>query len=657
VPIERTPTDVDASSATDPDGDAAGSPATSVEQPREAVRIPHAPGLDGLRGLAVLAVVVFHAGPPTWLPAGFLGVSLFFTLSGYLITTLVLAEVRRDRDVDLKAFWARRMRRLVPALVVLSLLVLVMSWVVDLRRGVRDDLLGGLTYTANWVQVWKGQSYGDLFLAPSPLVHLWSLAIEEQFYLVLPVVAWVFARWAPWETRRNLGILAGLSVVAGFAALAVTEDPTVAYYSTLHRAPEIGVGVLLACLTQVRTDRSPRWLTALGFSALAAAAALARFGAYTDPWVSNGGLIAFALLSAALVRTSSRPGPVATFFSFAPLRWLGLISYGLYLYHWPIVVLLDRPRVAWDPVPLFVARAALSLLLAVVSYKLLEQPIRHGFRTVPDGQVIGAGLVAITVCVVLVLVGTPPDEDVTPEAVAAPAVVSPLSTELGGEVGPLGPPVVAIFGDSVPAWMIRDGGSGLDPDEIALIDATLPACDGAEGTPVARSRTGAEVPVPAECTGWRTQYPPALPEAVDTAVLMVGVHAALDRDIEGEFRGPCDPVAAAWYQADIEGRIDFLADNADTTIVVLPTWADDLSAWILPADQRERLDCVRATLEAAAEAEGVPTIDFADYVCPDGPYACLPLRTRDGMHIDPDKAPAAVTWLQDEILATTAAAN
>ncbi len=403
--------------------DRAAEPATAAT--RAAVRIPHAPGLDGLRGLAVLAVVVFHAGPPTWLPGGFLGVSLFFTLSGYLITTLVLAEVRRDHTLGLAAFWARRMRRLVPALLVTAAAVLVMSWVVDLRRGVHDDLIGGLTYSANWVQVIKGQSYGDLFLAPSPLVHLWSLAIEEQFYVVMPLASWLLARRAPWELRTNLAIGASGVVMIGLVATRMTEDPTVGYYSTLHRAPEIAIGVLLACATHVTTKRASGWLTTGGLQRLVLAAVACRIGHVTDAWVTSGGLVAFALLSATLVRSASRPGPMASAFSFAPLRWLGLISYGLYLYHWPIVVLLDRPRVSWAPVPLFAARLALSLLLAVLSYRFVEQPIRHGRPSMDHRSVVGTGLVAILVAVALVMVATPPDADATPKAVPAPAVVNP----------------------------------------------------------------------------------------------------------------------------------------------------------------------------------------------------------------------------------------
>ena len=159
--------------------------------------LPHAPGLDGLRGLAVAAVVVFHAAPVGWLPGGFLGVSLFFTLSGYLIASLVLTEVAAAGALDLGRFWARRVRRLIPALLLLVVGVVVLSQFVELAARTRRELIGGLTYSSNWIQLAEGTSYAELFAEPSVLTHLWSLAIEEQFYVVFPLLAWAVARRRP----------------------------------------------------------------------------------------------------------------------------------------------------------------------------------------------------------------------------------------------------------------------------------------------------------------------------------------------------------------------------------------------------------------------------------------------------------------------------
>ena len=594
--------------------------------------------------------MIFHAGPPTWLPGGFLGVSLFFTLSGYLITTLVLAEVHRDRTVGLAAFWSRRVRRLIPALVLLTVGVAIMARLVTLGRGIRVDIFGATTYTTNWIEIDRGVAYGDLFRAPSPLVHLWSLAIEEQFYLVLPLVAWVLARRAPWRLRRNLLVGSIVVVAVGFIATRLTHDHTLAYYGTIQRAPEIGLGALLACCTRPTTERSPTWLTWATFGALLVSVLAWRSTHVSDGWVTSGGLVLFAVFSATLVRGASQPGPAATVFSWPPLRRLGLISYGLYLYHWPIVVLLSPPRVDWAPVPLFVARVGISLLLAILSYHFIERRFRRGWPATPSGKVIAIGLVALATTLVVGVVVAPAGLREITHRKPAPAVVDPRASTTAPPPGVVGPAKIAIVGDSVPSWIIRDGGSGLDPKKVALVDGTLEACDGAQGNPVARSRTGELVPTPKGCTGWPTQYPPFFVRSDDVAVLMVGGHAALDRKIEGDFRSPCDPLAGQWYENDIVKRLQFLQRHADHVVLVLPTWADNLAEWIYPSDHVTRMDCVRSTLRAAATAEGAKTIDFADYVCPNGPGKCLPIRTHDGMHIDADKAPAALNWLIDRVL-------
>lgn len=613
-------------------------------------RIPHAPGLDGLRGLAVAAVLVFHAGPAGWLPGGFLGVSLFFTLSGYLITSLVLVEVRQERRIATAAFWSRRMRRLVPALLVTIFGVLIASKLTELGGDLRLEMVGGLTYTSNWVQIATDQSYTQLFAAPSPLAHLWSLAIEEQFYVLLPLVVGLLVWRAPWLVRNRLAIGSVLVIVAGVAYCQWADDLDLAYYGTLSRAPEIAVGMLLACRTRPGRDRAPRWLTAAGVIALVGSVAAWRLATVTDTWITAGGLAAFAVLSATLVLAASRPGPFARALSIRPLRWLGLISYGVYLYHWPVVVILDVPRVDWAPVPLFGARVAISLLLAIVSYRLIEQPIRRGRPQMPPRTVVALGIGALAAALAIVLLTVPPTTD-APEAAAvdSPAVVRSTPTT---EPGVVGPPSVVLIGDSLPAFMLRDGASALDPERITVVNGTLPACDGSAGTPPARSRTGDLVPVPEACTGWPSQYPTYFEGEADVAILMVGGHAVLDRQIEGEFRSPCDPVAADFYRNDIEGRLDFLQERAEHVVLALPAWADRMSIWINPPDYLDRMDCVRSTLEEAAATTGTPTIDFGGYLCPDGRDACRALRTKDGVHMDVGAAPGALRWLLTETLET-----
>ena len=187
--------------ADEPGETADGAGVTAAAPAGRVGHLHHQPALDGVRGLAVLAVVVLHAGPASWLPGGFLGVSLFFTLSGYLIASLVIIEVEGSGGLALARFWARRVRRLLPALIVTVLGVVVLSRSIALPASTRAELLGGLGYVANWMQIAGGESYAALFESPSAATHLWSLAIEEQFYVVFPFLVWLVARRGPGGLR------------------------------------------------------------------------------------------------------------------------------------------------------------------------------------------------------------------------------------------------------------------------------------------------------------------------------------------------------------------------------------------------------------------------------------------------------------------------
>ncbi|MEO6988094.1 MAG: acyltransferase [Aquihabitans sp.] len=645
--------------------------AVRIDVPRPSIRLPYAPGLDGLRGAAVAAVLVFHAAPATWAPGGFLGVSLFFTLSGYLIASLILVEVDVNGHVDLLRFWARRARRLLPALVVAVVGVVVMSQTIEVASDVRRGLLGGLTYSANWVQLSSGSTYADLFRTPSPVTHLWSLAIEEQFYVVFPFLVWLVVRSRPAALRRWLmgGSLAVAAI--GLATSIRVDDPAFTYYATHTRGAEIAWGVLAACIVRFVRRPAPTALTVAGVLAAMLTLWTWRTTHLSDTWVGHGGLVVFGVASAVLIAAAARPGPVGIGLGWWPLRQVGRISYGLYLYHWPVVVLLAPPRVNWAPVTLFVARVALSLLLAVASFVLVEQPVRKGQLrwTGSNRRTLQVSAVGLCLAVLLVLVVVPGPSQT--ERVAAPAVVDvadlpvvpadgttvPDAGDSGDPVGstvpaaPAGPTLMALFGDSVPNWLVRDGGDVLDPDEVALIDGSSEGCDGAEGAPVGRTGTGAVVTVPESCTGWRTQYPAALAgvDQVKVAVLFLGSGAILDRELDGSFHGPCGPVAHAWYANDVAQRLAYLSAQAQRTVVVLPAWSDEQSRWVNPADHLDRTDCVRVTLREAAENAGAEVIDLAELICPDGREQCRPLR-RDGVHVSPEHAGEVLGWLMDQVL-------
>jgi hypothetical protein len=220
-------------------------------------------------------------------------------------------------------------------------------------------------------------------------------------------------------------------------------------------------------------------------------------------------------------------------------------------------------------------------------------------------------------------------------------------TEAAGTTPTARPPArVALFGDSVPHWMVRDGAAGIDTARFALVDATIAACDGAAENPPVRSRTGSIVPTPTSCApGWPTTYPPALATPADVAIVATGVHAMLDRRLDGVWRHPCSAQAAAWYRADLEGRLRLLAQRSARTVLVLPAWPGDKSGWIMPTDRAARADCVRSTMRAAATATNAVVVDLASLLCPGGAAGCTTWRSVDGIHLDPDRADDALAWL------------
>ncbi|MEZ5144307.1 MAG: acyltransferase, partial [Acidimicrobiales bacterium] len=356
-------------------------------------RLPYIAALDGVRGIAVLAVVLFHAGA-TWMPGGFLGVSTFFTLSGFLITSLLLAERSATGGVELGAFWARRVRRLLPAAAATVVLVAVAArFVLDpaIVDRLRGDLTATVLYVANWRFLLAGDSYADLFAAPSPVLHFWSLAIEEQFYLLYPLVLWVVFRALRWSVTALLRVVAALTVASILLPFVVPMSPDRIYYGTDTRAAELLLGALLAIVIRtpavrthlVESRQVERAVGAAGVVALAACVACWVLVGQRDPGLYQGGFALYATLTCGVLLAAIMPvglSPVARLLSAPPLRLLGVISYGVYLYHWPVFLVLDGERTGWSFWPLLAARLAVTIGLATLSYAVLEHPIRVGRR-------------------------------------------------------------------------------------------------------------------------------------------------------------------------------------------------------------------------------------------------------------------------------------
>jgi peptidoglycan/LPS O-acetylase OafA/YrhL len=358
-------------------------------------RLPHVPALDGLRGIAVLAVLVYHLNGEL-LPGGFLGVSLFFTLSGFLITNLLLGEWEMTRSVGLKRFWGRRFRRLLPAaLVGLAVVAVTSWWWADASQlaNLRGDVVGALAYVANWRFEFNGDAYGAGFQEPSPVLHYWSLAIEEQFYVVVALIAVLLARFARsrWAWFVTFATLAALSMLATILFWG-SSDTNRIYFGSDTRAFELLAGVLLAVVMRFSVPKKLTRYAARHLVVCAAAAAMvvAFFVARTDQdWLYRGGLWFVALGSVLLIVGALDHGPLAHGLSWKPLAALGLISYGVYVYHWPIFIFLTSDRTGLDGVPLAALRLAITFGLALASYVLLEQPVRKQQFRLRPGPIVG----------------------------------------------------------------------------------------------------------------------------------------------------------------------------------------------------------------------------------------------------------------------------
>lgn len=368
--------------------------------------LAYVPALDGIRALSVLLVMAFHLEVAGF-AGGFLPVSLFFTLSGYLITQLILDEFDSTGRFSLLDFWSRRFRRLMPAALLGIAIVAGLAVAIESLRSprLRGDLGAALGYVANWRFASSSQTYADLFSnGASPVQHFWSLAIEEQFYVVFPLLmAGLLVR-----ARRSVGfVLAGLMVTSVVAGL-LADSRNLIYYGTHVRAAELLAGAVLATLLPIGRAISTRVAKAFAIAASAGVVALGVAVATVsidDGIVYSGGLAAFSLVSVAVILGSLVPGPVNWLMSRRPLVAIGRVSYGLYVFHWPVIVVLDEQRMGFGGFGLVLVRVAVTVAITVLSYFLIENPVRRrrvlvGFRRAATAA--GGAVVAVVATILIV---------------------------------------------------------------------------------------------------------------------------------------------------------------------------------------------------------------------------------------------------------------
>lgn len=620
------------------------------------------PALDGIRALAVIAVLLFHGGV---LPGGYLGVDAFFVLSGFLITSLILAEVRQHGRIRLARFWARRARRLLPALflalLAVSFYAAVFAAPTELNR-IRGDAFGTLFYIANWRAILGGHGYWDLFQSPSPLEHAWSLAIEEQFYLVWPILLAAIVAIVTRRARRVdraldvaptvLVAALPLALASGAWAIALFDSrgSSRAYLGTDTRIAAILLGAVFAAWIEWRGPvRSSAGRLTLEVLAAAAMIGLA-FAWYRldgqNPFLFRGGLLLCGIGVLVVIAAASHPvhGPIAGLLSWRPFVAVGLISYGLYLWHWPVYVAMSPVRMGVDGNVLLAIRITASLAAAVTSYFLVERPIRYG--SIPERRLAVAAPVAAILCIGAILVSTSGGVATTEGSLVTASRGRPR-IDPGIQIAPdaAAERRLLIAGDSV-GGNIATAAQALQADfGIQVGDATSPGC-------VLPGITAARTTI-----NLRTQeitFDPCVPTWLEGAqildpgriIVVYGTAAGFtDLRIDGTWHGACDPEYRVWYQRTMRETIAQLPPSATVFLALVPPIE---GAWV-PKFANERIACINDVHRALArDLVNVESLDLASMVCPGG--ACRESIDGsafriDGFHYSPPAAEFIARWV------------
>jgi peptidoglycan/LPS O-acetylase OafA/YrhL len=667
--------------------------------------------------VAVAFVVLYHLQVPG-IGGGLLGVDIFFVLSGYLITGLLLQEWRVRSSISLSLFWARRARRLLPALI-LVLLVVAVLWRVLAQpaevAGVRDDILATLLYVANWHSIVIGHSYFAAFAAPSPLLHTWSLAVEEQFYLVWPIAVLGALVW-----RRSVRLLLAFAVVGALASttwMAVLSlrgaDPSRLYFGTDTRAQTVMVGAALAIVLHLRgfdvtgqrfiRRRWPRHsrsrrtddITALsrGLLVVAGSAGLA-FIVWAclrpegrAPWLYRGGLFALAVASDAVLAAivlvpRSWLGRAMT---LRPLRVLGLVSYGVYLIHWPVIVALSPARTGLSGWSLDLMQAAVTLGLALASFGLIELPIRERRLRVPrPALTVPATVTCMAVFLVVVPLPTgarstlaalarasePAKPPPAPAALLTPTTTAPPQV-LAAAVTHPGPLRAMIEGDSV-AWSLGDGiGPSAPSAGFTFANEGYIGCGIATGG----ATSFAAYTQPASCLTWSQRWQSQTDTfRPDVTFVLLGRWELVDRVHDGVWMHIGQPAFDQYLTDQLEAVVHILtSDGGRVGFLTSPcndqARANAASPGRLMPDDANRVVLFNELLARVVAAHPGVTelVPFRDLVCPGGHYEQslngITLRTSDGVHMEPYAAqlfvqhlwPQVSAWLMAPVLAPSVA--
>ena len=621
------------------------------DAPREEPSLSYIPALDGVRAFAVLGVMAFHGGI-SWLPAGFLGVDTFFVLSGFLITSLLISEWQRRRTIALGRFWARRARRLLPALLLLLVFVVLYAAFVapaGTYPGLRLDSLSTLFYVANWHFILSGSNYFDQAGLPSLLTHTWSLAVEEQFYLVWPLVVLGLLKL----TGRLWAILA-VSVVGALASAAEMAllhrhgtGLTRLYYGTDTHGQCMLVGAALASglalfarhrhAAAAATEGWPvpggdpawaassRWartlLSVLGAAGVVGAGLLWSQGSYNGSLLWQGGFMMAALSTAAVLLcvVCAQRSWLARTLSVSPLRYLGRISYGLYLWHYPLFQWMDGQRTGLTGYALFGVRFVATLAVATISFYLVERPIRQGTFFRQWRGWVGAPVAVAAVSITVVLA-------------TGSGTVAAVSAPSAAPAGPAsGHTPVLVLGDSTALTL----GLGLSFDAsrygASVVEKGILGCGVAEASevsqhgvhsamaPACNPATPAAGQWPALWSGWIDRYHPAV------VALLAGRWEVSTVEWEGRWTDILDPAFAAYVRQQLQQAVDVGSSGGAAVVLFSAPCYDsgeqpDGTPW--PEDQPDRLNAYNTLVRevAAANTQRATLVNLDSVVCPGGTF-------------------------------------
>jgi len=645
------------------------------------------PALDGIRALAVALVLADHGGIPG-VPGGFIGVDVFFVLSGFLITSLLLDELGRTGGIDLPGFWVRRAKRLLPALLMMAAAVVVVREVFpsEAVAALRDDAVAAFFWAANWLFVFRHTDYFTQGDTPSPLQHTWSLAVEEQYYVVWPLLLVAVAVLLSWLTRHRpsrpsmrtirwivFGLAATGAAASAVAAIMLVSEGSLnrVYFGTDTRVQALLVGAAASALLvrdwssltrygSLLRSRWGRWLAQLlPVIGLLMLGVVAHFASGSPPEFRRGLLIVVALAAVFVVTPVAleQRGLVARLLAWPPLVWLGVISYGIYLWHWPIFLALNGEHTGLTGMPLFAVRATATVAVAAISWWVIEQPIRRWHPAhVPQLRLAVASLATAAVATMLVVpVGAREAGDVReggPGMLAA-AAHPEVPVEIGGTARQApGTRTVAVFGDSMAWTMLRY----LPPTPgFKFIDFTTIGCGIARGGPY-RS-TGETLTQKPECETWPSRWAQRISHANPDVVLMIiGRWETVDRLNKGHWTHVGDTAFDAYLGEELRRALDILGSTGARVVVTTAAYnrrGEQPDGSLYPEDEPDRVDAWNTLLRrVVAQRPNATVLDLNEKLCPDGDYTNkikgITMRM-DGLHPTPDAVKWLTPWLEDAL--------